>query len=79
MNLTMPSSAKMGDRIVLLDATRTSGSNAWIISPNGIEVLGATIANGVWTVNTAGVQYELVYFESTRSSSESGWVVRETT
>jgi hypothetical protein len=70
----------MGDTIVLIDATRCLGANnSWVIDTNGIEVLGATIATGVWNVNTAGVQYELVYFESTRSASESGWVVRETT
>ena len=79
MNLTLPSTAKMGDRIVLLDATRTTHTNSWVIDTNGIEVLGQSQPSGEWTVNTQGVQYELVYFESTRSSSESGWVVRETT
>jgi hypothetical protein len=79
MNLTLPSTAKMGDRIVLLDATRTCGTHSWIINTNGIEVLGESQPNGVWTVNIQGVQYELVYFESTKNASNNGWVVRETT
>ena len=79
MNLTLPSTAKMGDRIVLLDATRTTHTNSWIINTNGIEVLGESQPNGVWTVNIQGVQYELVYFESTKNASNNGWVVRETT
>ncbi len=79
MNLTMPNSAKMGDRIVLIDATRTNHTNSWIIDPNGLRINTPGSGTATWTVNTQGVQYELVYFVSTRSAGLTGWVVRETT
>ena len=79
MHLTMPSTAKMGDRIVLLDATRTNNTNAWIINPNGLSINTPGLGTGTWTVNTQGIQYELIYFESTRNGNLSGWIIRETT
>ena len=79
MNLIMPSSAKMGDTIVLIDATRTNNTNSWIIDPNGLKIHTPGSGTGTWTVNTQSVQYELVYFESTRSTGLTGWVIRETT
>ena len=79
MHLTMASTAKMGDRIVLLDATRTNNTNAWIINPNGLSINTPGLGTGTWTVNTQGIQYELIYFESTRNGNLSGWIIRETT
>ena len=73
MNLTMPSTAKIGDKIVLIDATRTAGTNSWIIDPNGLPI--ETPGNGTsnWTIGTSAVQYELVYYKG-----NVGWIVRET-
>ena len=76
MNLTMPSTAKMGDKIVLIDATGTASSNTWIINPNGLSIDTPGNGTGTWAIGTGKVQYELVYFVSTRTSSE--WIVRET-
>ena len=76
MNLIMPDTAKMGDKIVLIDATKTAGNNSWIINPNGLRIDSPGNGTATWTLGTAGIQYELVYFVSTRSSSE--WIVRET-
>ena len=76
MNLIMPDTAKMGDKIVLIDATKTAGNNSWIINPNGLSIDSPGNGTATWTLGTAGIQYELVYFVSTRSSSE--WIVRET-
>tara|TARA_B110001454_G_C12487648_1_gene337057 strand:- start:89 stop:544 length:456 start_codon:yes stop_codon:yes gene_type:complete len=78
MNLTMPSSAVMGDKIILLDATRTNHTNSWIINPNGLDITSPGSGTSTWTVNALGTQYELVYFVSTRSAGLSGWVVRNT-
>ena len=76
MNLIMPSTAKMGDKIVLIDATGTASSNTWIINPNGLRIDTPGNGTGTWAIGTGKVQYELVYFVSTRTSSE--WIVRET-
>ena len=76
MNLIMPDTAKMGDKIVLIDATKTAGSNSWIINPNGLRIDSPGNGTATWTLGTAGIQYEFVYFVSTRSTSE--WIVRET-
>jgi len=77
MHLSLPSTAKTGDKIVLLDATETANTNNWLINTNGGVVMGQNQPGGQWTVATMGVQYELVYFESTRFSDY--WIVRETT
>jgi len=76
MHLTMPSTAKMGDRIVLLDATGTVSTNNWIINPNGLSIETPGNGTATWTIG-AVLQYELVYFESTRT--QSYWIVKETT
>ena len=76
MNLIMPDTAKMGDKIVLIDATKTAGSNSWIINPNRLRIDSPGNGTATWTLGTAGIQYEFVYFVSTRSTSE--WIVRET-
>ena len=78
MNLTMPSSAKMGDTIILMDATSTAGTNDWIIDPNGLKIHTPGNGTSTWTVSTVDVQYELVYFESTRSAGQTGWIIRVT-
>ena len=78
MNLTMPSSAKMGDTIILMDATSTAGTNSWIIDPNGLKIHTPGSGTSTWTVSTVDVQYELVYFESTRSAGQTGWIIRVT-
>jgi len=78
MNLIMPSSAVMGDRITLLDATRTNSIISWIINPNGLSIQTPGSGTNNWTINTLGIQYELVYFVSTRSSGLTEWIVRTT-
>ena len=78
MNLTMPSSAKMGDTIILMDATSTAGTNSWIIDPNGLKIHTPGSGTSTWTVSSVDVQYELVYFESTRSTGLTGWIIRVT-
>ena len=78
MNLTMPSSAKMGDTIILMDATSTAGTNDWIINPNGLKIHTPGSGTSTWTVSSVDVQYELVYFESTRSAGQTGWIIRVT-
>ena len=80
-DLTMPSSAKMGDTIVLIDATRSLQSNCtWRIDPNGLKIHTPGSGLSTWSITgNAGIQYKLVYFESTRLASLSGWVVREIT
>ena len=77
MNLTMPSSAVMGDRIILLDATKTSSTNSWIINPNGLSIQFPGSGTGTWTVSSSNPypKYELVYFVSTRSSGLTEWLV----
>ena len=78
MNLTMPSSAKMGDTIILMDATSTASTNSWIIDPNGLKIHTPGSGTSTWTVSSVDVQYELVYFESTRSAGLTGWIIRVT-
>ena len=77
MNLIMPSSAVMGDRIILLDATKTSSTNSWIINPNGLSIQFPGSGTGTWTVSSSNPypKYELVYFVSTRSSGLTEWLV----
>ena len=77
MNLTMPSSAVMGDRIILLDATKTSSSNSWIINPNGLSIQYPGSGTSTWTISssTPYPKYELIYFVSTRSSGFNEWLV----
>ena len=47
-----------------------------IINPNGLRIDSPGNGTATWTLGTAGIQYEFVYFVSTRSTSE--WIVRET-
>ena len=77
MNLIMPSSAVMGDRIILLDATKTSSTNSWIINPNGLSIQFPGSGTGTWTVSSSNPypKYELVYFVSTRNSGLTEWLV----
>ena len=77
MNLTMPSSAVMGDRIILLDATKTSSTNSWIINPNGLSIQFPGNGTSTWTISSSNPypKYELVYFVSTRSSGLTEWLV----
>ena len=77
MNLIMPSSAVMGDRIILLDATKTSSTNSWIINPNGLSIQFPGNGTSNWTISssTPYPKYELIYFVSTRSSSFTEWLV----
>ena len=77
MNLIMPSSAVMGDRIILLDATKTSSTNSWIINPNGLSIQFPGSGSGTWTVSSSNPypKYELIYFVSTRSSGLTEWLV----
>ena len=77
MNIIMPSSAVMGDRIILLDATKTSSSNSWIINPNGLSIQYPGSGTSTWTISssTPYPKYELVYFVSTRSSGFNEWLV----
>ena len=77
MNLIMPSSAVMGDRIILLDATKTSSTNSWIINPNGLSIQFPGSGTGTWTVSSSNPypKNELVYFVSTRSSGLTEWLV----
>ena len=77
MNLIMPSSAVMGDRIILLDATKTSSSNSWIINPNGLSIQFPGNGTSTWTISSSNPypKYELVYFVSTRSSGLTEWLV----
>ena len=78
MNLIMPSSAVMGDRITLIDATRSNNTNSWLINPNGLSIQTPGSGTSTWTVNSQGIQYELVYFVSTRSSGMTEWIIRTT-
>ena len=78
MNLIMPSSAVMGDRMIWIDATRTNNTTAWIVNPNGSNIIYPGNGTSSWTINSQGTQYELIYFVSTRSSSFTGWTVRDT-
>ena len=77
MNLIMPSSAVMGDRIILLDATKTSSTNSWIINPNGLSIQFPGNGTSTWTISSSNPypKYELVYFVSTRSSGLTEWLV----
>jgi hypothetical protein len=78
MNLIMPSSAVMGDRMIWIDATRTNNTVTWIVNPNGSNIIYPGNGTSSWTINSQGTQYELIYFVSTRSSGYSGWTVRDT-
>lgn len=77
MNLTMPSSAVMGDRIILLDATKTAITNSWIVNPNGLSIQYPGNGSSNWTISssTPYPKYELIYFVSTRSSGLTEWLV----
>ena len=72
MNFILPSSAKMGDTIQLIDATRVQTINNWIINPNGLSIAGSGAGN--YTISS-GDSLEFVYFESTRSTSLNAWIV----
>ena len=72
MNFILPSSAKMGDTIQLIDATRVQAINNWIINPNGLSIAGSGTGN--YTISS-GDSLEFVYFESTRSTSLNAWIV----
>ena len=77
MNLIMPSSAVMGDRIILLDATKTSSTNSWILNPNGLSIQFPGNGTSTWTISSSNPypKYELVYFVSTRNSGLTEWLV----
>ena len=72
MTFILPSSAKMGDTIQLIDATRVQTINNWIINPNGLSIAGSGAGN--YTISS-GDSLEFVYFESTRSTSLNAWIV----
>ena len=78
MNLIMPSSAIMGDRLTLIDATKTSNSNTWIINPNGLSIQSPGNGTSTWHLSQQAVSMQLVYFVSTRNSGFNEWVLTQT-
>jgi len=78
MNLIMPSSAIMGDRLTLIDATKTSNSNTWIINPNGLSIQSPGNGTSTWNLSQAAVSLQFIYFVSTRNSSYNEWLLTQT-
>jgi hypothetical protein len=67
ITVTFPSSASVGDTIVLLDYARTFGTNKITINPNGLNFQGATTPQPEY--NTNGQSLTCVYIDSTK-----GWI-----
>lgn len=67
ITLTLPSSARIGDKIKLYDAFGTFATNACTVAPNGQPIMRL---NDTMVINTQGAAIALTFYDSTR-----GWLL----